>query len=84
MDIANLILAYITGATFTDDVLTYSYDENQFTGKGKSIITYISGYIFGTIYQRIRFSKLHNTSLYHEQCLSVLMARKCEDKKLLI
>ena len=34
MDIANLILAYITGATFIDDVLTFSYDESIYW-KGK-------------------------------------------------
>ena len=63
MEIPNLILGYITGATFTDDVLTFSYDENQFTDEGKSIITYISGYVFGTTYRRMRFSKMHNTTI---------------------
>ena len=60
-EITNLILGYITGATFIDDVPTFSYDENQFTQTEKSIITYISGYVFGTMYRRMRFSKLHNT-----------------------
>ena len=64
MEIANLILGCITGAKFIDDDPTFSYDENQFTEKKKSIITYISGHVFGTMYRRMRFSKLHNTTLY--------------------
>lgn len=84
MEIANLILRYITRATFIDDVPTFSYNGNQFTEKEKSIITYIIGYVFGTMFHRMRFSKLHNTTLYHQQCLSFVMAGKCKDEKLVI
>lgn len=84
MEIANLILRYITRATFIDDVPTFSYNGNQFTEKEKSIITYIIGYVFGTMFRRMRFSKLHNTTLYHQQYLSFVMAGKCKDEKLVI
>ena len=38
-------------------------------------ITYLSGYVVGTLYRRIRFSK--KQYLYHQHYLSILLACKC-------
>lgn len=76
MEVANMVLAHLSGATYEKDVITFSHDTDQFTERETSIIAYISGYVFGTMYRRIRFSKSERT-VYHQQCLSFLLAGKC-------
>ena len=79
-EIANHILAYITGATYSDDVVHFDCD-TKFSAKKKSLIAYLSGYVFGAFYRRIRFSKTaHQDQAYHQQCLSFLVAGKCVSK----
>ena len=76
-EIANHILAYITGATYSDDVVHFDCD-TKFSAKEKSLIAYLSGYVFGAFYHQIRFSKTaHQDQTYHQQCLSFLVAGKC-------
>ena len=56
------------------------------TAKEKSVIAYISDYLFGTIYWRIRFSKSsqeNSRSIYHQQYLSFLATEKCKDENLI-
>ena len=80
-EVANHVLAHLTGASFKEDVLTFKHDPNQFSEKDKSVIAYLSGYVLRTIYCRIRFSKSScYTSLYHQQCLHVLLAGKLSDE----
>lgn len=80
-EVANHVLAHLSGSTFKEDVLTFKHDSRQFSDKERSIICYLSGYVFGTFYRRIRFSKSScNTSLYHQQCLSLLLAGKSTDE----
>ena len=55
-EIANYILAYITGATYGDDVVNFDCD-TKFSAKEKSLIAYLSGYVFGEFYLRMHFSK---------------------------
>ena len=55
-EIANHILAYISGATYSDDVVHFDCD-TKFSAKEKSLFAYLSGYVFGAFYDRIRFSK---------------------------
>jgi len=76
-EVANHVLAHLTGVTFKDDIITFKCDEKKFNEKERSIIAYLGGYVFGTFYRRIRFSKSSNSSLYHQQCLSFLVAGKC-------
>ena len=45
-EIANHVLAYITGATYSDDVVHFDCD-TKFSAKEKSLIAYLSGYVFG-------------------------------------
>ena len=78
-EITNHILAHLTGATVEDDAVKFENKENEFDDKEKSIIAHLSGYVFGTFYRRIRFSKRDTASLYHQQCLSFLTAGKHPD-----
>ena len=72
-----IAIAYITGATYSDDVVHFDCD-TKFSAKEKSLIAYLSGYVFGAFYRRIRFSKTaHQDQTYHQQCLSFLVAGKC-------
>ena len=77
-EIANQkILAYITGATYSDDVVHFHCD-TKYSAKEKSLIAYLSGYAFGEFYRRIRFSKTaHQDQTYPQQCLSFLVTGKC-------
>ena len=74
-ELANHVLAYLSGCSFKDDVLTFKHETTQFSDKEKSIITYLSGYVVGTLYRRIRFAK--KQYLYHQHYLSLLLACKC-------
>ena len=48
------------------------------------MISYLSGYIFGTFYRRIRFSKsvFFFGSVYYQQCLTFLMVGKCNGESI--
>ena len=74
-EVANLalVISNLIGASFQNDIITFKHDSHQFTEKEKSIITYLSGYVFSTFYCRIRVSSKVST-LYHKQCLSFLFA----------
>ena len=73
-EVANHVLAQLSGATVQKDVLTDDMDEAEnFSEKDLSLISYLGGYVFGTFYRRIRCST-KNTGLYSQQCLSFLMA----------
>ena len=71
-EVANHVLAHLSGSTFKDDVLTFKHENVQFTERQKQIIVYLGGYVVGTFYRRIRFSK--KKDFYHKQCLSFLLA----------
>ena len=82
-EVGNHALSHLTGATFTADVITFAHTSNKFSEKERSIIGYLSGYVFGTFYRRIRFSKSSQSAgLYHEQCLSFLVAGKCSGESI--
>ena len=71
------MLAYITGATYSDDIARFDCD-TTFSAKEKALIVYLSGCVFGTFYHRILFSKTaHQDQTYHQQCLSFSVAGKC-------
>ena len=55
-EIANHILAYITGATYSDDVVHFDCD-TKFSAKEESFIAYLSGYVFEAFYHWIAFLK---------------------------
>ena len=76
-EIANHILAYTTRATHSEDVVNFDCD-TKFSAKEKSLIVYLSGYVFGAFYRRIRFSKTaYQDETYHQQCILFLLTGKC-------
>ena len=82
-DVVNQIVAHITGANVHNDILVFqNSDIATLSEKDNSIISYLSGYVFGTFYRRLRFSKSKSSTLYHQQCLSFLMAGKCSGESL--
>ena len=76
-EVANHVLVHLSGAKLNEGVIEFTYDEKLFSEKDKSLVAYLSGYVFSTFYRRIRFSTSNNTSSYHHQCLSFLIAGKC-------
>ena len=46
-----------------------------FGEKERSIVSYLGGYVFGTMYRKVRYSL--EKSDYQEQCLAFLLAGKC-------
>ena len=74
-ELANHVLAHISGTRFKDDIFDCNPEPKEFTPKEEDIIVYLGGYVFGTLYRRMRFSKM-NKSMYHQQCLSILLAGK--------
>ena len=84
LGIANHILAYITGTTYSDDVAHFDCD-TKFSAKNKSLIAYLSGYVFWAFYRRIHFSKTaHQGRPYHQHCLFFLVAGKCVGKAIFL
>ena len=68
-EVANHVLAQLTGATIQEDVLTYDMDEAwNFSEKDLSLLSYLDGSVFETFYRRTRCST-KNTGLYSQQCL---------------
>ena len=66
-DVVSQILAHLTGAKIHSDILVYeNSDISTLTEKDISIISYLSGYVFGTFYRRLRSTK-SNTSSYYQQ-----------------
>lgn len=67
-DLANHVLAHLTGGTVTNEVV--SFKQTAVDEKQKAIITYVSGYVIGKFFRKLRFSK--NKNEYQEQYLSIL------------
>jgi len=77
-DLANHVVAHLTGLKVVDDAVSVKSDV-QFSEKDGTVIFYLSGYVVGTYYKRIRFSK--HQGIYHEQCSCFLMACKFKDNE---
>ena len=70
-ELANHVLSHITNSTVSDIALKFLDKENV-------LISYLSGYVFGTFYRRISHSKVWQGRLGQE-CLSTLMAGKLNE-----
>ena len=78
-EVANHISAHLIRATNEEELLTFHIKETIiFSEKDLSLTSYLAGYVFETFYKRMR-SCTKNTSLYSQQCLSFLLAGKCEN-----
>ena len=68
-EVANHVLAQLTGATIQKDMLTYDIGKAEnFSEKDLSLTSYLGSYVFGTFYRRILCST-KKTGLYSQQCL---------------
>jgi hypothetical protein len=54
-DLANHVLSYLTNSKIVDDALSIEFKSASLSEKEKSIVAYLSGYVVGTFYRRIRF-----------------------------
>ena len=68
------MLAYLTGSTIKENNVDFSVATN-FSKKENNIISYLSGYVFSTLYRRIKRSKPCQ-SMLGLQSLSILLAGK--------
>lgn len=73
-EIANHLLAHLTGATIKEGNVVFN-DPVSFSPKEVNLIHYLSGYVFGTVYRRIRRSNC-TRSMLGVQSLSILLAGK--------
>ena len=75
-ELANHVLKYLKKSTIPGGN-TNDNESLVFSDKERSIISYLGGYVFGTMYRKVRFSP--EKSDYQEQCLAFLLAGKCSD-----
>ena len=79
-ELANIVLAHLSGAVVKDDIVTFdSVETSKLTPKEQSIVSYLGGYVFGTLYRRIRFSSSKSMNVFHSQCLAILLAGKIKN-----
>lgn len=72
-EVANHVLAHLTGSVVKESSVELS--SPSYTSKENNIIKYLSGYVFGTVYRRLRQSKV-TQSMLGLQCLHLLIAGK--------
>ena len=77
-ELANHVLSHLSHGVIKEDKVE-TCTSTSFTEKERSIVAYLAGYVFGTSYRRIRFSKAEKSS-YHQQCLSLLSAGKYNEE----
>lgn len=75
MDLANRVLAHLSGGKLVESTVYSKSQEAVFTEKQKNIIFYLSGYVVSTWYRRIRFGKFTRHT-HHQKYLSFLLACK--------
>ena len=72
LEVANAVLTHLTGPCASDTLC--SVDIQELGGKERNIVKYLSGYVFHTLYRRLRKAKYHNeSSALH---MSILLAGK--------
>ena len=71
LEVANAVLAHLTGSRASDTLC--SFDIQELDGKERNIVKYLSGYVFHTLYRRLRKTKYHKSSALY---MSILLAGK--------
>lgn len=82
MELCNHVLIHISGTSTTStDNSSFNHSLRKFDAKQTEIITYLSGYVVGTFYRRIRFGKTSShDSFYASQCLDFLSSCKLQEQ----
>ena len=73
--VANSILAHLNGQHNHGNTNINTATAVELNCKVKNIVTYLSGYVFGTLYRRLRRSKKYSEES-SVKCLSLLAAGK--------
>ena len=73
-EVANHVLAHLTGSNVNESTVDFT-PPIKFSHKEQNIIKYLSGYVFGTLYRRIRTSKSCQ-NMFGVQSLHILLAGK--------
>ena len=73
-EVANHVLAHLTGSNVKESTVDFT-PPIKFSHKEQNIIKYLSGYVFGTRYRRIRTSKSCQ-NMFGVQSLHILLAGK--------
>ena len=73
-EMANHVLAHLTGATVNEGNVAFSRPVS-FSSREVNIIQYLCGYVFGTVYRRIRRSN-STRSMLGLRSVSILLAGK--------
>ena len=79
-EVANHVLCHLSGSMLKGDVVELKEKSQEFNEKEKSVISYLSGYVFSTFYRRIRFSKKPHSDVYSQQYLGLLLAGKLNEE----
>ena len=74
-EIANPIVAHLTESKIMEDGSVSPCTLSSFSAKEVDIIKYLAGYVFGTVYRRLRNNK-YTRNMLGEQSLCVLLAGK--------
>ena len=75
-EVANHVLSHLCGFKLKNDVI--SCDATFLNEKERAIVGYLSGYVFGTMYRRIRFSSKSGNE-YNQQYMSILLAGQSDN-----
>ena len=82
-ELAVLIISHITASSSSssNNIMVFKHSSADFTDKERSIIYYLSGYVLGTFYRRLRFQKKSygGDENHKKQCLMFLSAGKSEE-----
>ena len=73
-EVANNVLCHLSGSSIKNSVFEFAEKSDVFNDKEKSVICYLAGYVFSTIYRGIRFSKV-------KTYLSLLLAGKISEDR---
>lgn len=80
-ELGNVVLSHITAGGSVKKK-TVELERKEFTSKERNIAKYLSGYVFGTLYRRIRYSKhKHFCTETSSSFQSILLAGKLENEE---
>ena len=77
MELEIYFLAHLTDTIVEGDSVDFHFDVKNFTERDRNVVKYLSGYVFGELYRRIRFSEYHR-KIINIQTLSILKAGKAD------
>ena len=83
-ELANHVLGYLSGGSLEkDSVVQFKYSSADLSDKEKSIVFYLTGYVFSTFSRRLRFTKKNNQNRPEilQEYLDILAACKLGDEK---